>query len=87
MFDWRTRSLLMKDGISFMARKTVNRSAKTGKFVSKATVARWPGKTITEQVGSGTSNTRSVYRSAKTGQFVTAEKGKTDPSGTVRQRV
>jgi hypothetical protein len=33
--------------------RSVNRSARTGRFVSKGTVARWPGKTTTERVGSG----------------------------------
>lgn len=70
-----------------MTRRTVNRSAKTGRFVSNAAVARWPGKTTTERVGPGTSNSRPVHRSAKTGQFVPAGKGKSDPSGTIRQLV
>ena len=32
-----------------MAGKSVNRSAGSGRFVSKAAAARWPGKTTTEQ--------------------------------------
>lgn len=70
-----------------MARRSVHRSAKTGRFVPKSTVARWPGKTTTEQVGSGTSNNRPVYRSATTGRFVTPGYGKGNPSGTIRQWV
>ena len=35
---------------------SVHRSAKTGRFVTGAAAARWPGKTTTERVGSGTSN-------------------------------
>lgn len=77
----------LEKGFSSMASRSVHRSAKTGRFVSKATVARWPGKTTTERVGTGTSNNRPVYRSAKTGQFVSTRKGKTDPSGTIRQWV
>lgn len=67
--------------------RTVNRSASSGRFVSKAAASRWPGKTTTERVGSGTSNSRSVTRSASTGRFVPASRGKSDPSGTITQRV
>ena len=65
----------------------VNRSAISGRFVSKASAARWPTKTISEAVGSGTSNHRSVTRSAETGRFVHKRKGGDDPHGTVTQRV
>jgi len=67
--------------------RSVNRSAKTGRFVSTATAARWPGKTVTERVGSGTGNNRTVYRSAVTGEFVTKGRADGDPGGTVSQRV
>lgn len=67
--------------------RSVSRSAKTGRFVSKATVARWPGKTTTERVGPGTRNSRTVYRSAVTGEFVTKGRADGDPGGTVAQRV
>lgn len=67
--------------------KSVNRSASTGRFVSRATAARWPGKTTTERVGSGTSNNRSVYRSASTGRFVTPATAKRNPGGTINQQV
>ncbi|OOG31513.1 ABC transporter ATP-binding protein [Corynebacterium diphtheriae] len=70
-----------------MARRSVNRSASTGRFVSKASAARWPTKTITERVGVGTSNRRSVTRSATTGRFVTSRWGDQNPDGTIRQRV
>jgi len=66
---------------------SVNRSAKSGRFVSNAAAARWPSKTTTERVGSGTSNSRAVTRSASTGQFVTAATGKRNPGGTITQRV
>ncbi|WP_166880042.1 ABC transporter ATP-binding protein [Salinibacterium sp. ZJ450] len=67
--------------------RTVNRSAGTGKFVSKATAKRSPAKTTTERVGDGTGNARSVNRSAATGKFVTAYTAKNNPGGTITQRV
>jgi len=67
--------------------KSINRSASTGRFVSRATVARWPGKTTTERVGSGTGNNRSVYRSASSGRFVTPNTAKRNPGGTINQQV
>lgn len=70
-----------------MARRSVNRSAKTGKFVSNAAKGRWPNKTTTERVGKGTSNKRTVTRSATTGRFVTTRWGDENPGGTIRQRV
>ncbi len=70
-----------------MARRSINRSASTGRFVSKASAARWPTKTTTERVGAGTSNRRSVTRSATTGRFVTSRWGDQNPDGTIRQRV
>lgn len=66
---------------------TVHRSAKSGRFVSKATVGRWPGKTTTERVGSGTSNSTTVHRSASTGRFVTQRNADGNPGGTISQRV
>lgn len=66
---------------------TVRRSASTGRFVSKAAAARWPGKTTTERVGSGTRNGRSVNRSASTGRFITDATVKRNPGGTIRQKV
>lgn len=67
--------------------RSVNRSAATGRFVSRATVARWPGKTTTERVGSGTSNSRSVNRSASSGRFVTDATVRRNPDGTITQQV
>lgn len=67
--------------------RSVNRSASTGRFVSKATVARWPSKTTTERVGSGTGNGRTVNRSASTGRFVTDATVKRNPGGTIQQKV
>jgi len=67
--------------------RSVNRSASSGRFVSKATVARWPGKTTTERVGSGTGNSRTVARAASTGKFVTKATAKRNPGGTFEQQV
>lgn len=67
--------------------RSINRSAGSGRFVSKAAAARWPGKTTTERVGSGTSNNRSVYRSASSGKFVTQGTAKRNPGGTIGQQV
>ncbi|MFC5932243.1 ABC transporter ATP-binding protein [Cryobacterium melibiosiphilum] len=67
--------------------QSVNRSAKSGKFVSNAAAARWPSKTTTERVGNGTGNARSVNRSASTGQFVNDRAAKNNPDGTITQRV
>jgi hypothetical protein len=66
---------------------TVNRSARTGRFVSNATAARWPQYTTTERVGAGTSNSRSVFRDASSGHFVTARDAANNPAGTINQRV
>lgn len=67
--------------------RSVNRSASSGRFVSKAAAARWPSKTTTERVGSGTSNSRTVHRSAATGEFVTPAAANRNPGGTISQRV
>ncbi|GAB3608338.1 hypothetical protein GCM10027414_04630 [Humibacter ginsengiterrae] len=67
--------------------RSVNRSASTGRFVNNAAAARWPGKTTTERVGSGTSNSRIVYRDASSGEFITQAQAAANPSGTISQRV
>lgn len=66
---------------------SVNRSAGSGRFVSKAAAARWPSKTTTEQVGSGTGNSHSVNRSASTGRFITEATARRNPGGTINQQV
>ena len=63
--------------------RSVNRSARTGRFVSNAAAARWPGKTTTERVGRGTGNSRTVYRSAYTGEFITPNQARRDPGGSM----
>jgi hypothetical protein len=67
--------------------RAVNRSAGSGRFVSKAAAARWPGKTTTERVGGSTSNSRTVNRSASSGRFVTDATVKRNPGGTIQQQV
>lgn len=71
-----------------MARgRSISRSARTGRFVSRTATARWPGRTTTERVGRGTSNSRTVNRSASTGRFVKASTAARHPESTITQRV
>jgi len=71
-----------------MARgRSVSRSARSGKFVSRAAASRWPGRTTTERVGRGTGNSRAVHRSASTGKFVKASTAARHPESTITQRV
>ena len=79
--------ILIKEKTAMSKSRSVSRSSRTGRFVSKATAARSPRKTTTERVGAGTSNSRPVNRSATTGRFVTAATAKRNPSGTIRQMV
>lgn len=68
--------------------RSVSRSARSGRFVTKAHAARSPRTTTTsERVGSGTSNNRSVTRSATSGRFVTTRWGNENPGGTISQKV
>lgn len=67
--------------------RTVNRSARTGRFVTKAQVRRSPRTTTTEAVGRGTGNTKAVHRSATTGRFVTKATAQRRPATTIRQEV
>ncbi|OZC82265.1 ABC transporter ATP-binding protein [Rhodococcus sp. 06-412-2C] len=55
--------------------------------MSKAAAARWPSKTTTERVGSGTSNSTAVNRSASTGRFVAEAAARRNPGGTITQKV
>ena len=71
----------------YIMSKQVNRPARTGRFVSNAAAARWPGKTTRERVGGGTGNSRAVHRSAASGRFVTEAAAKRNPGGTITQRV
>lgn len=60
-----------------------NRSAITGRFVSKATAARWPNTTVRESGGKNSGGTR--HRSAISGQFVTEGTAKRHPNTTVTE--
>ena len=58
------------------------RSAKTGRYVSKATVARHPRATVTESTsGKG----GKAYRSAITGRYVTKGTAQRHPNTTVTE--
>lgn len=65
--------------------RSVNRSASSGKFVSTTTVARSPGKTVTQHVGGGKTG-QTVTRSASSGKFVTKAAAKRNPGGTVTEK-
>ena len=67
--------------------RSVNRSARTGRFVTKAAAMRSPRTTTTERIGSGTSNSQTVSRSASTGRFVTDGAARRNPGGTITQHV
>lgn len=60
----------------------IYRSASTGKFVSKATVARHPARTLTETRGGGSTGSA---RSAATGKFVTRSHARRHPGTTVTE--
>ena len=61
--------------------KAVNKSAATGRFVTRATAARNPGGTVRQTVGGRASG----YRSASTGRFVTAATAARHPGRTIKE--
>lgn len=68
--------------------RTVSRSGSTGRFVSaRAAAARPRTSTNREVVGGKSANQRTVTRSLTTGRFVPTTRGKSDPNGTIRQKV
>lgn len=67
--------------------RTINRSASSGRFVSRSTATRSPRTTTTERVGRGTSNATAVNRSSITGRFVTSATAERHPDTTITQRV
>ncbi|NVC25526.1 ABC transporter ATP-binding protein [Kocuria salina] len=67
--------------------RSVARSSKTGRFVTKGHAKRSPRTTTTERVGRGTSNSKPVTRSSTTGRFVTTRWGRENPGGTITQQV
>ena len=66
----------------------VNRSARSGKFVTDSTVERDPSTTTTERVGGDTGDEdREVNRSASTGKFVKEATVERHPDTTETQQV
>jgi len=63
------------------------RSAVTGRYISKAAAARWPGRSVRESSGSGTRRGTSVNRSANTGRFVSSATSKRWPQHTLTEKV
>lgn len=61
------------------------RSAKSGRYVTKAYGKSHPRTTVLEAPGKSGSTVGS-YRSAVSGRFVTAKYGKANPKTTVRER-
>ena len=69
-----------------MAGKAGNyRSAKTGRYVTKAHGKASPRTTVREAPGKSGS-TGGAYRSAISGRFVTAKHGKASPHTTLREK-
>ncbi|MCD2191364.1 ABC transporter ATP-binding protein [Actinomycetospora soli] len=61
-----------------------NRSAKSGKYISNAAAARWPGKSVSEKPGPNRS-TATAHRSASSGRYITESAAKRNPGGTVTE--
>ncbi len=59
-----------------------SRSASSGRYVSKATAARWPSRTVTERTG-GSGGSGPSARSAITGRYVTPATAARWPAQTV----
>lgn len=64
-----------------MAKRTVVKSATTGKFVTTRTERRNPSGTVRQTVGGKATG----YRSAKTGRFVTKSAATRNPGGTIQE--
>ena len=63
------------------------RSAVTGRYISRAAAARWPGRSVRESSGRGSDSGRTVSRSARTGRFVTSTTAKRNPEATLNEQV
>lgn len=63
-----------------------NRSAITGRYISNAAAARWPGRSVRESSGRG-GNSRTVNRSAGSGRFVSNATAKRLPKHTLTEKV
>ena len=67
--------------------RDVNRSARSGKFVTESTAERDPGHTTTEHVGGDKSGGRhEIHRSTSTGRFVKKTTADLHPSTTETQQ-
>lgn len=66
--------------------RSVNRSSRTGRFVSSGTVARAPRTTVTQTVG-GKKSGGQVHQSAITGRFVSGATAKWHPGTTITRAV
>jgi len=64
-----------------------NRSAITGRYISNAAAARWPGRSVRESSGRGSNTGRTVNRSAGTGRFVSNATAKRLPKHTLKEKV
>lgn len=60
------------------------RSARTGRFVSRATAARYPRTSLRERRSSGRGHSP-VYRSAISGRFISKAAAKRHPNTSVRE--
>jgi hypothetical protein len=61
-----------------------HRSAKSGRYISKAAAARHPNTTVREKPGPNRS-TATAHRSASSGRYVTNRTAKRNPGGTVTE--
>lgn len=67
-----------------MAKGSYNRSAVTGRYVSRAAAARHPRTTVTESA-SGRGGGGTAYRSAISGRYVTGATAARRPRTTVKE--
>jgi hypothetical protein len=63
--------------------RSAGRSAKTGRFVKRATVRRHPATTVTQTLGG--SRTGGRNRSAKTGRFISKAAAARHPETSIRE--
>jgi hypothetical protein len=77
--------MLKELGVTRINKSGSYRSAKSGRYVTKAYGASHPKTTVKESPGRSGS-TGGQYRSAMTGRFVTAKRGKVSPQTTLREK-
>lgn len=66
--------------------RSVNRSSRTGRFVSSGTVSRSPRTTVTQTVG-GRKSGGQVRQSAITGRFVSGATAQRHPDTTITRKI